>query len=557
MRSASLAAVAAVSAAATPAPFSISSTFGSHMVLEPPVTLWGHGTPGDVVITTVKLPHSALSNSTTVDASGLWRQPLELVEGLDPITITATHGGESLNITDVLVGKVILCSGQSNIQLVTVSKAFNATNEVAACGSFPLVRLGQVTSGASATPTVDMDIQWAPASSASCPDFSATCWFTARDLFDELGGSVAVGVVESAVGGTAVRNWVPTEGLASCSQPWAGLQHYGWHPYTHSTLYNGMINALGTGPTSFSFVLWDQAESDSYPQTMAGYYSCQTLAHINSWRKLLQSPTLPWIFIHLQPYTGSVSTKDPLFLECEGLNGDSLAELRHEQLTALQLHNTGYASAIDLGDPTSPYGNVHFQNKQVISARAVTAALAVAFGKAPLGGGGLYDKGPLAKAAMAYPPPQFLSQVPTSTTGCAMKVLFTPGGGDGGLVNGATADPGSSGTSAVCPPEVGTGNCSGYQLLCATPEIPHNPANPAAWHPAEAELGTEGGAMYLTLTVKGAPTGTVARGSRYAWSAWPLTTLFGKAAGGGAGLPVLPWNQALTCTGGALPGSPC
>ena len=154
-----------------------------------------------------------------------------------------------------------------------------------------------------------------------------------------------MGVIQSAAGGTAVRNWVPTEGLSHCSQPWSGLQHYGYGPYTQSvrnagepprhscecrrascradaddliiddlitddlitddliinaggaacvqTLYNGMIHPLGTGPTSFSFVLWDQAESDSYPQTMPGYYGCQTLAHVSSWRTLLEDPVLP------------------------------------------------------------------------------------------------------------------------------------------------------------------------------------------------------------------------------------------------------------------------
>ena len=39
-------------------------------------------------------------------------------------------------------------------------------------------------------------------------------------------------------------------------------------------------------------MVWDQAESDSYPQTMPGYYGCQTLAHVSSWRTLLEDPAL-------------------------------------------------------------------------------------------------------------------------------------------------------------------------------------------------------------------------------------------------------------------------
>ena len=104
-------------------------------------------------------------------------------------------------------------------------------------------------------------------------------------------------------------------------------------------LWNGMIAPFGTGPTAFSFVLWDQAESDSYPQTPAGYYGCQTLAQINGWRKLLKDPLLPWVFVHLQPYTGSENNASPLELACGSSfgsgGGDPLAELRHEQLNAL------------------------------------------------------------------------------------------------------------------------------------------------------------------------------------------------------------------------------
>lgn len=77
---------------------------------------------------------------------------------------------------------------------------------------------------------------------------------------------------------------------------------------------------------------------------MPGYYGCQTLAHINSWRKRFSSPMLPWIFVHLQPYGGAENNASPLEQECGDLVGNPLAELRHEQLNALQLPNTAYAS---------------------------------------------------------------------------------------------------------------------------------------------------------------------------------------------------------------------
>ena len=113
---------------------------------------------------------------------------------------------------------------------------------------------------------------------------------------------------------------------------------------------------------------------------------------------------------------------------------------------------------------------------QVISQRIVAAALAVAL--------------KLPKNPLSYPPPQFLSQVPGATgTGCSMTVQFSTfqnvdvsNTGDAKLMFSATTDPGTGKNSSECPTDLIPGvqsNCSGFELLCTTPEIPHNQSNPA------------------------------------------------------------------------------
>ena len=452
---------------------------------------------------------------------------------------------------DLLCGRTILCSGQSNIDTVTVSKALNATAELAGCADWPYVRFMKTARvNAWDGPQTDLPtpaITWSVPSAASCHDFSATCFFSGRELFRQLGGSTPVGIVQSAAGGTAVRNWVPTDGLARCSQPWAGQQPYGAGPYTHSTLFNGMIAPFGTGPTAFSVVLWDQAESDSFPQTNPGYYACQTVAHILSWRRLLASPELPWVFVHLQPYTGSESAASEVQIDFGALLGSPLAELRHSQLAALVLPHVGYASALDLGDPTSPLGNVHFRNKAVLAPRIVSATLSVAFGKEG-GTGGVFS----------YPPPSFVVQEPASSSACSMNVTFAniDGGATSRVALGATPNPAVPGnTSAVCYPTLpsakpyGNATCAGFELLCSTPEVPHLPGNVALWVPADATLAADGTSLTLTAKHGTAAAGLVARGSRYAWADFPQATLFASDDDGALGLPILPWNQALTCSG--------
>ena len=76
-----------------------------------------------------------------VGADGVWRQRLRLAESLEPVTISSTSGGETVALRDILVGKTILCSGQSNIDTIVTKNAFNASAEIAAAAGFPHVRI--------------------------------------------------------------------------------------------------------------------------------------------------------------------------------------------------------------------------------------------------------------------------------------------------------------------------------------------------------------------------------------------------------------------------------
>ena len=78
--------------------------------------------------------------------------------------------------------------------------------------------------------------------------------------------------------------------------------------------------------------------------------------------------------------------------------------MRSQQTTALHLPLVGVVPAVDLGDVSSPYGNVHFRHKQLVARRAVGAALRIAFGKTR------QDTQELWAEATSYPSPLFLTQ---------------------------------------------------------------------------------------------------------------------------------------------------
>lgn len=389
---------------------------------------------------------------------------------------------------------------------LSVEMALNASAELAAAGAYgAYVRSLQVPGASSPTPTLDIARAtglWQRASSASLgvsgfAGFSATCWFVGRDLFNALGGAVPVGIIESSVGGTAIRQWAPRAALARCPQPYTAPAPYGTAPYAHSQHWNAMVAGLTTGPTTIASIVWDQAESDSFPQSPPGYYGCQTTAQINAWRSAWRAPALPWVFVHLQPYTGAA------YLE----------QLRAAQLEALTLPAVGVASAVDLGDVASPFGNVHFRDKQTIARRIVGALLAL-----------------VPDAASSYPPPAFLdsSVFWVSATGAAEVDVVFDAGGTGGASGGALAL-----VPSVCPAAVPVLNCSEFQIL----------GNDTAAYAATASLN--GNTLTLSASL---PSWVYPVGSSYAWAAWPLASLF--ADGGPAGaLPILPWRQALMLAG--------
>ena len=506
---------------------SVALAFASSMVLQrdSPNVLWGSSSPGAQVTALLGCAGCPTLTPATTGSDGVWRVALPALSATNvPFAVTVSSAGApDVVLDDVLVGDVLMCSGQSNLAL-SLQMALNASAEIAALDAFgPTLRVAQVANSFSGEPLAEfsapLSIPWSRAAArvmnaTGFAGYSATCWFAGRELWRALGaGVVPVGLIESAVGGRSIRQWTPTAGLAACPQPWSDPRPYGVDPYNHSWHWNAMIAPFAVGPLALRSVVWDQAESDSFPQTPLGYYGCQTTAQVNSWRAALRAPTLPWVFVVLQPYTGAGPC--------------CLAELRAAQLGALALPRTGFASAVDLGDAESPWGDVHFRDKQTIGSRIALALRAVA-----------YDGD--AAAAAAYPPQSFLTQVSYLDAANVSYVDVSFARSDGAAAPPLTLD--TSRVSASCPPALPTANCTAFEIL----------GSDGSSSPAVATLSSPtagGGVLRLTATL--AP-GVYPVGTAYGWGAWPLASLFSTTEAGD--LPLLPWRQALTLRG--PPGPP-
>ncbi len=185
--------------------------FTDHAVLqrERDVAVRGRARPG----VDVTLSFAGATINATADANGEWRAILPAKPAGGPYSLTASSGGASVTLADIMIGDVWLCSGQSNMEF-TLRHATNADTELQQSGH-PLLRLFNVPHRSSVTPQAGFGapVGWQPSTPESAADFSAACYFMGRDLQQRQG--IAVGLISAAWGGSVIEDWISRESLAT------------------------------------------------------------------------------------------------------------------------------------------------------------------------------------------------------------------------------------------------------------------------------------------------------------------------------------------------------
>ena len=389
--------------------------FGSNMVLQrdQPLPVWGWAEPGEKI--TAFLAEQTVT--ATTDAAGAWRvtfAPLQTsAEGL---TLTVT-GANTLTLTNILVGEVWLCSGQSNMQW-GLGAAVSAQTEVAAA-DYPQIRLLQIPRTAHPRPQADFSGAWTPCTPASAGGFSAVGYFFGRHLHREL--KLPIGLIHASWGGTRIEPWTPPAGfeavpeladLAARVAAWDAATPTGQVAWTRSLedlkrwlplaeqavasgknppdaprtplpgietaireptcLYNTMIHPLL--PLACRGAIWYQGESNG---SEGESYRWKMKALIDGWRKAFANPELAFVFVQLANFQADSRTP---------AGGNGYARLREAQLQSLAIPHTGMAVTIDIGE-----GNdIHPRNKQDVGYRLAAWALSRTYGKPIVGSGPRY-----------------------------------------------------------------------------------------------------------------------------------------------------------------------
>jgi len=363
----------------------------------------------------------------TIAKEGRWMVSLApMTASAVPATMTIEGETNRVILTNVLVGEVWVCGGQSNMERQLGPRAGQKPlvdwEREAAAANYPEIRHFGVKKVTSTNPLARVTGSWVVCSPQTVTNFTAVGYFFGRDLHLDL--KVPIGLIHSSWGGTPAESWTRHDVLASnpvltpilgkysnavatyperlakyqAGEP-ALRQAYesatstaraegkplppapkappqpSLDPHSPSLLYNGMINPLL--PYAIRGAIWYQGESNC---ENPGIYPPLITAMINDWRAQWMQGDFPFLFVQVAPYY------------------QMPPEIREAQRISLgTTTNTAMVVTTDCGDAR----DIHPSHKQPVGDRLSLAARALAYGQGVEYSGPLFRdvtfEGPLAK----------------------------------------------------------------------------------------------------------------------------------------------------------------
>ncbi len=268
--------------------------FTDHMVFaaNKPVRVYGEG-EGEITV--------SLAGQIKMVAAqgGQWMAELEPMNFGGPYELKVACGAEEIVLSDVHVGLVYLCAGQSNMQLRIDETNFPEerfeTNES--------LRFFATTRMEANEPFSPAD-GWTISTRETAARRSAIGYLMGNEIARQKG--VAVGIVCCYQGASIIEAWVPAGAfekigvdipLSERHPDRAGGKHAAWNE-------DGALYELSFGevrPFAVNAVVWYQGESDA-SVAEGPHYARELKALIDIWREDLRDDRLPFVIVQLADY---------------------------------------------------------------------------------------------------------------------------------------------------------------------------------------------------------------------------------------------------------------
>ena len=287
-------------------PLKLPTVIGSGMVLQQNenVNIWGWAKPSAKI--TVKAQWLAEAVKTKADDEGKWIVSLSTPAGsYEKYSMSVSDGKSAIDLEDVMIGEVWLCSGQSNMAWKTelcldlkeeMEDAPNVGKHVR------LFTTGRIRSD---KPEDDVpDARWTDCTPETVASFSGVGYGFGIELQKAL--DVPVGLLQASYGGTFIEGWVSQDAIHNGEKSatftkgvniidkgktmWVGKA---------SHLYNANIQPLLN--VRIAGVIWYQGCTNVSTNPVSYKDNLQGL--IRSWREEFNNPEMPFYIAQIAPHT--------------------------------------------------------------------------------------------------------------------------------------------------------------------------------------------------------------------------------------------------------------
>ncbi len=404
--------------------FKVAAIFSDNMVLQrnKPIAVFGEGKDNDTVKAVIRYKENnefKEAEETAIVSEGRWLLYLPALKENDNCTLTIENGDEIKEFTNIAIGEVWLCGGQSNMEfeLQNIDGGADYLKN-----DNPNVRFYYTTKRAymdEAFFKEEENTAWTEFDSETARNWSGIGYLYGKKLSENLG--VTVGLIGCNWGGTSASAWMSEEYLEKdkdtftyledyrkanegksardqikeydeyivfeaewnkkCDHLYATVPGITWEqvqeqigvcrwpgpvniksPFRPSGLYRTMLNRVT--PYSLRGFIYYQGESDDHKPSY--YYKLFKLL-IEQWRADFKDEKLPFLFVQLTGHQYDIND-DPkhwcLIREAQAKVADTI-------------ENTGMAVIMDAG----AFGDIHPKDKLTVAERLYRQAMCRVYGK--------------------------------------------------------------------------------------------------------------------------------------------------------------------------------
>ena len=315
--------------------------------------IWGNSTDAENIA--ILLKGNVYYGTVT---NGEWEVYLPKLNAGGPYNLTIITEAGRIILTNVYIGEVYYCGGQSNMEwqpqhsgdvLADLYATADCVNDN--------IRMLYVGYKVSNEPTLEVSGTWSwkGANQTTIPTFSAVAYLFAKQMQEELG--CPVGVIAAPIGGSSIEFWLSEANVNIVKQTYTPYTTS--EPYMTPTLgYNGMLYPL-TG-INVRGVVWYQGCSNAFGTEE--YYDVALKLFMNQCREMFDNEKISFTVCELARYEGN-----PYAYSIVNEKINKVADADQYVVVARNL---------DLGE----WKDIHPKDKREIASRAAYETLRVFYG---------------------------------------------------------------------------------------------------------------------------------------------------------------------------------